>query len=55
MVYEYRNDTGMNDAGDKWQRVADLIDQRPKYEGLKDWKFVDENGIIVKGSKSGGN
>lgn len=37
MVYEYRNDTGMNDAGDKWQSVADLIDSRSKYLGLEDW------------------
>jgi len=28
MVYEYRNDTGMNDAGDRWQKVADLIDSK---------------------------
>ena len=30
MVYEYRNDTGMNDAGEMWKKVADLIDERPK-------------------------
>jgi hypothetical protein len=31
MVYEYRNDTGINDGGADWRRLSDFIDTRMKY------------------------
>ncbi len=42
MVYEYRNDTGLNDGGQDWRRVSDLIDAKQRYEPLKDFRFIDE-------------
>lgn len=35
MVYEYRNDTGVNDGGFDWKRVSNIIQDRAAYEKLK--------------------
>jgi hypothetical protein len=41
MVYEYRNDTGINDNVDNWQRVSTLIRQREPYKRLERFEFID--------------
>lgn len=50
MVYEYRNDTGINDNVDNWQRVSTLIRQREPYKRLERFEFIDQNQVIVGSS-----
>ena len=46
MVYEYRNDTGVNDGQFDWKRVSNIIQDRPPYQNLKDFPFIDNHKII---------
>ena len=46
MVYEYRNDTGVNDGGFDWKRVSNIIQDRPGYTNLNAFPFIDNNEII---------
>jgi hypothetical protein len=47
MVYEYRNDTGVNDGGFDWKRVSNIIQNRPGYQNLKSFPFIDNHKIIM--------
>ena len=51
MIYEYRHDTGINDAERDWYRVSDLIQKREGYKSLKDFSFVNNHAIIKKGEE----
>ncbi len=44
--------TPVNDGGYDWKRVSNMIQDRPAYERLKQFAFIDENPIIMKGEKS---
>ena len=49
MIYEYRHDTGINDAELDWYRVSDVIQSKPAYTPLDSFGFVDDHALIKKG------
>ncbi len=51
MIYEYRHDTGMNDAEKDWFRVSNMIQARAPYESITDFSFVDNHEVIKKGEE----
>jgi hypothetical protein len=51
MVYEYRNDTGVNDGGFDWKRVSNIIQNREGYKNLDNFEFIDNHQIIIASKK----
>ena len=44
ITYEYRNDTGINDAPDEWTRVSHIILGKKPYAHLQEFPFI--KGLI---------
>jgi len=42
ITYEYRNDTGINDGTDDWERVSRLILNKRAYSSLENFSFIDD-------------
>ena len=53
MVYEYRNDTGVNDGGFDWKRVSNIIQDRPGYKNLDNFSFIDNHPVIMAAKNDG--
>lgn len=49
MTYEYRNDTGINDAPDDWTRVSHIILDKKPYAHLQEFPFI--KGLIESKDK----
>lgn len=41
ITYEYRNDTGINDGTEDWERVSKVIMAKPAYQMLNEFPFID--------------
>jgi len=48
MIYEYRNDTGVNDGSYEWKKVSNIIQDRKAYKNLERFAFVDENQVVLE-------
>lgn len=48
MIYEYRNDTGVNDGSYEWKKVSNIIQDRKAYKNLERFAFVDENEVVLE-------
>ena len=42
ITYEYRNDTGINDGTDDWERVSRIILGRKAYKQIHKFSFIDD-------------
>ena len=42
ITYEYRNDTGMNDGTDDWERVSKIILKNKPYKQITNFSFIDD-------------
>ena len=49
ITYEYRNDTGINDAPDEWTRVSHIILGKKPYSHLQEFPFI--KGLIESTDK----
>ena len=42
ITYEYRNDTGINDGTDDWERVSKIILKNKPYKQITNFSFIDD-------------
>ena len=49
ITYEYRNDTGINDAPDDWSRVSHIILDKKPYPHLQEYPFIKD--LIISTDK----
>ena len=42
ITYEYRNDTGINDGTEDWERVSRIILGKKAYKQISNFSFIDD-------------